>query len=166
MGSRRSGGNGGAAGRPGFRSVVVGIDGSPHARRALEFVMRLPPPSGGRATVVTVVEPMRAPSTPLMPASVRASLVGEVATLNASQRRVAQRLVDEAANRLEKQGWRAHGEVRIGVPAPELLRAAKAARADLLVVGARGAGAMKRALLGSVADAVLKQSSTAVLIAR
>jgi nucleotide-binding universal stress UspA family protein len=86
----------------------------------------------------------------------REQLAAEVTKLNANRRRKAQRLVDAASNRLMNAGWRARGEVRIGVPADSLVAAARAARADLLVVGARGTGGMARLLLGSVADAVSK----------
>ena len=152
--------------RGGFRSVVVGIDGSRHARDAVAFLTRLRPPAGGRATVVAAVEPLRTPAMPLGPKSIRSGVAAEVAALNANQRRVAQRLVDEAVGRLKKAGWRARGEVRSGVPAPELLRAVGAARADLLVVGARGTSGVKRILLGSVADGVLKHAPVSVLIVK
>lgn len=140
----------------GFPSVVVGVDWSPHSRRAIEFMARLRPSSRARATVVCAVEATRAPSIPLAPSSMREQLAAEVTKLNANRRRKAQRLVDAASNRLMNAGWRARGEVRIGVPADSLVAAARAARADLLVVGARGTGGMARLLLGSVADAVSK----------
>jgi nucleotide-binding universal stress UspA family protein len=47
-----------------------------------------------------------------------------------------------------------------------LLAAIRAERADLLVLGARGAGAVRHFLLGSVADAALKRSPVGVLVVR
>ena len=44
--------------------------------------------------------------------------------------------------------------------------AARAARANLLVVGSRGAGALRHFLLGSVADGALKRAPVSVLVAR
>jgi nucleotide-binding universal stress UspA family protein len=149
--------------RSGFRTLVVGVDRSPHSRRALAFVARLAPAPAGRAVVVHVVEAVRSPSTPLVPASVRGHLVGEVKAVNESRKRAAQRLVDAAASQLTKVGWRARGEVRVGVPAPELLRAVDAARADLVVIGARGTGGVARFLLGSVAETVLRRAPVSVL---
>ena len=149
-----------------FRSVVIGIDGSAHARRAVDFVARLRPSARARATVVCAVELMRAPSMSLAPSSMRGQVAAEVAKLNANRRREAQRLVDAASSRLMNAGWRARGEVRIGVPAESLLAAAGKAGADLLVVGARGTGGMARLLLGSVADAVSKRALISVLVVR
>ena len=79
------------AGRAGLRSIVLGVDGSPHSRRAAAFVARLAPPTGGRVTVVSVVEPIRPPSMALLPASIRGRLAGaaaelERARLNAGRR--------------------------------------------------------------------------------
>jgi len=152
--------------RGGFRSLLIGIDGSPHSRRAVSFLARLSPPPGGRATVVRVVEPVRVPSAPLLPSGVRAELGGQAAALHATRVHAARRGVERAAGRLERSGWRARGEVRSGVPLEELFWAAEAARADLLVLGARGVGGVERFLLGSVADAASKRSPISVLIVR
>ena len=66
--------------------------------------------------------------------------------------------------RLTRAGWRARGAVQVGQPLPGLLAAVKAARADLLVLGAKGQTAAARMLLGSVADGALKQAPVPVLI--
>jgi nucleotide-binding universal stress UspA family protein len=56
-------------------------------------------------------------------------------------------------------------EVRWGdVPAEEILRVAEQDRADLLVLATHGFGAVKRALIGSVASAVARAASCPVLL--
>ncbi len=152
------------ASRRGFRTVVIGLDGSAHARRAAAFVARLRP--AGRATIVRVVEPVRASSTGLLPTPVRARILGEAVALTAARMRAAQREVDAAAAALRRAGWRARAQVRSGVPLPELLRAVRATRADALAVGARGVGGVTRFLLGSVADGALKHAPCSVFIVR
>jgi nucleotide-binding universal stress UspA family protein len=153
-------------GRSGFRSLLIGVDGSPNSRRAVSFVARLVPPSGGRVTVVRVVEPVRPPSMALLPASARAQLGAQAAALHAARLRVARSDVEAAARRLRGSGWRTRGEVRSGVPLSALLEALGPARADLLVLGARGVGGVARFLLGSVADAATKRSPISVLIVK
>jgi nucleotide-binding universal stress UspA family protein len=153
-------------GRGGLRSLVIGLDGSATSRRAAAMAARLVPPRGGRALVVRVVEPVRAPSLALLPAAIRARIAGEVASLEATHRRAAQRDVDAGARLLRRAGWRARGEVRRGVPLHELLRAARAARADVLVVGARGVSGVTRLLLGSVAEGAVKRAPISVLVVR
>ena len=80
--------------------------------------------------------------------------------------RRAQRQVEAAAAPLRRRGWRVHGLVRTGLPLAGLLAAVRAARADVLVVGARGKGAVTHFLLGSVAESALKLTPVDVLIVK
>ena len=155
-----------AAGRAGFRRVVLGVDGSAHSRRAAAFLTRLQPPRGGRVTVVRVVEPVRAPAMPFVPGAMRAQIAGQADAVNRSHVAVARRQVEAVAATLARAGWRARGVVRTGLPVAQLLAAVRAERADVLALGARGAGALKHFLLGSVAEAALKHAPVEVLIVR
>jgi nucleotide-binding universal stress UspA family protein len=153
-------------GRKGFRRVVVGLDGSANSRRAAAFVCRLRPPRGGRVTCVRVVEPVRVPSMPLLLGAMRAQIAGQADAVNRIRRATAQRQVEAVAATLRRAGWRAAGLVRTGLPLAGLLAAVRAARADVLVVGARGTGAVTHFLLGSVAEAALKHAPIEVLIVK
>ena len=150
----------------GYHRIVVGVDGSTHSRRAVALVARLAPPRGGRVTCVRVIEAVRLPAMPFVPRGMRAQLETQAAAVDRSRRAMAQRQLDAAVGALAKAGWRARGVVRAGSPLPELLAAVRAERADLLVLGARGAGAVRHFLLGSVVDAALRRSPVAVLVAR
>ena len=150
----------------GYNRIIVGVDGSPHSRRAVALVARLAPPRGGRVTCVRVIEAVRLPSMPFVPARMRAQLETQAAAMDRSRRAMARRQLDAAVGTLAKAGWRARGVVRAGPALPELLAAVRAERADLLVLGARGAGAVRHFLLGSVVDAALRRSPVAVLVAR
>ena len=154
------------SGRAGWRSVVLGVDGSPHSRRAAAFAARLTPPAGGRVTVVSVVEPVRPPSMALLPASIRGRLAGAAAQLERARLNAGRRRAEAAVRTMEKGGWRAKASVRTGVPLAELLEAVKEARADLLVLGARGTGGLARLLLGSVAEGALRLASVPVLVVK
>jgi nucleotide-binding universal stress UspA family protein len=147
-----------------FREVVIGLDGSPTARRAAAFVARMRPP--GRATVVQVVEQVRPPSVALMPGRVRGALLASAAELEAARRRRAARATQMAAEGLARAGWRVRTDVRTGVPVEALLAAAKDVGADLVVVGARGTGGITRLLLGSVAEGILKRSPVPTLVVK
>jgi nucleotide-binding universal stress UspA family protein len=150
----------------GFRQIVLGVDGSPHARRAAAFVARLTPPRGGQVTCVQVIEPVRTPAMAFVPGAVRARIAGEAAAANEAQQATAQRQVDAVAARLAEAGWRARGVVRTGRPLDGLLAAVRAERADVLVLGARGTGELAHFLLGSVSEGALRQSPVDVLIVK
>jgi nucleotide-binding universal stress UspA family protein len=86
--------------------------------------------------------------------------------VNRIRRATARRQVEAAAATLRRVGWRAAGLVRTDLPLAGLLAAVRAARADVLVVGARGTGAVTHFLLGSVAEATLKHAPVDVLIVK
>ena len=152
--------------REGFRSLLVGVDGSLGSRHAVAFVARLAPPPGGRVTVLRVVEPAHLPSLALLPGAVRGELARQAASLHAARIRAARSDVERATRLLNRAGWRARSEIREGVPLAELLAAIGPAGADLLVLGVRGVGTVQHFLLGSVADAASKHSPISVLTVR
>lgn len=149
------------------RRLVLAMDGSRNASRALGFlVSRLKPPAGARVKVIRVLEPVLPRTPALLPAPIRGAVMAAAANLNAERAREARRAVTWAAVLLKRAGWRARGIVREGVPLAELLQEAAASRADLLVVGARGTGGLARLLLGSVAEGVLDHSPVPVLLVK
>lgn len=56
--------------------------------------------------------------------------------------------------------------IRTGIPYREVVAAAKESRADLIVIGTHGRGGLDRALLGSVADRVIRLAPCPVLAVR
>jgi nucleotide-binding universal stress UspA family protein len=60
----------------------------------------------------------------------------------------------------------ARREVRVGAAGPELSRIAGELGASVIVVGSRGRGGIKRALLGSVSDHLVRNAPCPVLVVR
>ncbi len=145
------------------RQIVVGLDGSPGARIALAFVGRLAPPRDGHVTLVSTVELMALPSRRVPGA---ATIAREVRRLNATRTQTARKALHRAAAELERGGWRTRTRLLHGEPLRDLLSAVAAARAQLLVVGARGTSGVRHLLLGSVAEGALNRSPVTVLVAR
>jgi len=98
------------------RRIVLGLDGSAPARRAVEFVARLAPARGGHVRCVTVLEPTPVPSMPLLPAALRAVVVGQARALDRARATRARRSLRAAVARLRRAGWGASEEIRWGVP--------------------------------------------------
>lgn len=148
------------------RRIVVGIDGSANARRAAAFVAGLGRPRGGRVTLVRVVEPLGLPSLGLMPGAVRATLARELEALGAERQARAREDLARARAVLRRAGFTVRSLAPQGAPLAELVAAVRAARASLLVLGARGTGGVARLLLGSTAEGALARCPVPVLIVR
>ena len=144
-----------------IRSITVALDGSDHARAALRLLSRLPLPADVALHLVAVVEPLRYPST--APSIIGPPLLGAIRDYENESRKRLEAVLAAAAAELP-EGTRVTTTVVVGGPALSILTAAEAHRSDLVVVGARGLGAIKRVLLGSVSEAVLRQAACPVLV--
>lgn len=144
-----------------LRSAIVALDGSEHALAAVRFFARWPRPAGLTTHLVGVVETPPFPRT--APAMIRAQLQAAVAVAEGERRDALERAF-EAARPLLVAGLTSE-TLLSGDPARELLRIAEKDAADLIVLGARGLGAVQRLVLGSVSEAVLRDAQCAVLIA-
>jgi len=78
----------------------------------------------------------------------------------------ARATIDAATNKALLVGVDAQGEILEGDPVDEILSFADNERADLIVMGSRGRGALAGALLGSVSSGVIQHASVPVLIAK
>ena len=143
--------------------VIVGYDGSPDADRAIDFAAsRL---GAGAARVVTVWEPGLAAAQPAPTLAVPVpSSPEEDRRLEAAAREIA----DAGAARARAAGLRAEPETRLGIgvgqTAEALFEVAEQHDADLVVVGRRGMGLVKSAVLGSVSDAAVRDGRRPVLV--
>ena len=143
---------------------VVGFDGCANAERAVDLLASLECRRGVCAFLVNIVEPVIAPAVGRFPASIRAQILDEVASMNEEKKRQGQALVDSGVARLKRAGWKAEGEIRTGAPLASLLKAVADHRGDVLVLGARGISGVERVLLGSVASGALNNSPVVWLV--
>ncbi len=149
-----------------LRQVVVGFDGSAHARRGVELIARLNPPRGGRVSLFTAVDTMHVPSQAMVPLDARATISAEVTRINKKRLTETHQALDRATRTLTRAGWRVDRVVSTGAPLRELLATVADTRADLVVVGAKGVTGVRQLLLGSVAEGTLSRSPVPVFIAR
>ncbi len=148
------------------RRIVIGLDGSANARRAVEFVGRLHPSRRGHVTLFTAVDVMGVPSHALASRGVGARVAAEVRRINAERAARARNDLARAMTTLTQAGWRVRTGVSVGAPLLGLLATVDSTGADLLVVGARGASGVRRLLLGSVAEGALNRCRVPVLLVR
>jgi nucleotide-binding universal stress UspA family protein len=140
---------------PVYRSVLVTLDGSTVAEEVLPHAEAIARRFGARVTLLQAVqeagdgEPDARPSTPRDGGRLEASpyLVRAVA-------------------RLRDLGVEAHAERWAGGAAPVIARRAAELPADLVAMTTHGAGGLRRAVLGSVADQVVRLAQRPVLVVR
>jgi nucleotide-binding universal stress UspA family protein len=86
------------------------------------------------------------------------------------ERRAEQRgreVLDEEVQRVRSAGGTvAQTHLRMGEVAREIVHLAEVMRAGLIVMGSRGRGGMRRTLMGSVSDSVLRHAHCPVLLVR
>jgi nucleotide-binding universal stress UspA family protein len=148
------------------RRLLIGIDGSDNARRAVDLVTAFPPPAGASVTLVTALEPISLPSRALLPAQVRHRVGQELMALKAEMASNARRELDNASARLRDAGWRVRTILSSGTPLAVLLTAVRQTQADVLVIGARGSTGLQRFVLGSVAEGALNRCAIPVFLVR
>jgi nucleotide-binding universal stress UspA family protein len=141
---------------PQIRKIVAATDLSECARTAVSFAKEIARATGGALTVVHVENPR-----PEYTAQVLAG--AETVQRLADQRHA---LVHSDFDRHLAAVPEARRIIVTGPTASAILGAADRAAADLIVIGTRGHGPLKRALLGSVAEAVILDSRRPVLSIR
>jgi nucleotide-binding universal stress UspA family protein len=142
-----------------FKRILCPIDFSPSALQALGFALDLARQAGGLVTLLHVVE-----------------LLPEDAPLASSQFNVSEfraHMIDDAKQRLrslvaeESRAWSEIDDVIVsGRAYREILRAAEARSADLIVMGAQGRGGVDLALFGSTTQQVVRSAACPVLTVR
>jgi nucleotide-binding universal stress UspA family protein len=131
--------------------IVVGVDGSPTAQRALRWAIELARPAHATVDVVHAWQPAVLGG-PLAPVVVEADAVGAA----------AQRTLDEAIASIDATGVEVGRVLSCGGAAGAILDAAS--DADLVVVGSRGCGGFTGMLLGSVSHQVAHHAPCPVVV--
>jgi nucleotide-binding universal stress UspA family protein len=137
-------------------AIIVGVDGSGHSQRALEWAMKEAALRNVPLTVLTVHEAIRG-----YYSGVAAFPDDSIRTEEA--RTAAQTETDKVLAGLD--GPRPESvtvKAVHGFPVEELINAGK--DADMLVLGSRGAGGFTRLMMGSVAGQVVQHAYCPVLV--
>jgi nucleotide-binding universal stress UspA family protein len=116
--------------------------------------------------MVTAIDEVELPSHPLLRASERNALRTEISRMNRQRSAAARSSLESPAALLRAAGWKVEPIVIAGAPLKLLLGQVGEFGADIVLVGATGAGAVDRLLLGSVAEGLLNRSPVSVLVAR
>lgn len=133
------------------KKVLVAMDGSKSAMRALEF-------AAANYAVPLVVLNVQPP----MPSSrfVSRRMIAE------HQHRSAEEALAPARKLIARRGLDAEVVTAVGDPAETLIRVAKKHRCGIIVMGSRGQGRVANLLLGSVANKVVQTAQCPVAVVK
>ena len=145
-----------------YRRILVAVDGSTPSSKGLREAIRLARAERARLVILHVVNEF--PAFAAMD-GMAAAAVDLVPALREEGKRVLARAQAVAA----KQGVKAKSILRemIGGPAAErIVREARRNRAELIVLGTHGRRGVRRLVLGSDAEQVVRSASVPVLLVR
>jgi nucleotide-binding universal stress UspA family protein len=141
-----------------FKNILVAVDGSEHADRALAEAIDLARLADGTLTVVTV-----APDPPALATNPGFAYAVDYGTLLQDLEREYQELLDKERAKVPAE-VKSESRLLFGRPAPALLDELDGGDYDLVVMGSRGRGGLASLMLGSVSQAVLHAGRVPVLV--
>jgi len=131
-----------------LRRILLATDGSKPSEKALRFLLReIKPQATGRTVEVLVMHVIPFMKYPDL-------------------KEIGKRLVHRDAIKLAKAGYQVEEICQLGQPADEIMKVADHRKADLIVSGAKGFGAVARFLLGSVSSKLVQHSACSILVVR
>lgn len=154
-----------------YKKVLLTLDGSDLSALAVPHAAQIASTAGAAVVLLRVIDSVGhiiAQTTPAgfepMPGAVTAELAQEAV---AGQRAAAERDLTTVAQQLNAQGVsRVDLEIVEGVPGDAVVDAADRLGCDLIVMATHGRSGLGRAVLGSVADHVVRHTKCAVLLVR
>jgi nucleotide-binding universal stress UspA family protein len=140
-----------------MKKILIGTDGSEVGSAAVDVALDLAADEGAEVVFVHVVSVLDF-----------APHLDEKAELPPQRmpRPEADLVLREAIELAESRGVTARAELLIGYPPKQIVRLARDIDADLIVVGSRGLGRVKSAVLGSTSREVLAHADRPVLVVR
>ena len=140
-----------------LKTILVPVDFSGHSRKALRYAAAFAEQFGARLTLLNISEPrMYAPEFAAVPLVMERD--AELATRRKQLKALARESIEPRL--LEKT------LVRSGTPFHEITEAARTLRADLIILATHGYTGVKRVLLGSTAERVVRHAPCPVLVVR
>jgi nucleotide-binding universal stress UspA family protein len=145
-----------------YKRILVPVDGSPTSNAGLREAIGLAKEAGARLQVVHVVDQHSV----VMLTVESAYYIDEMMQ---TMKKSGQRLLNRAVAQAAKAGVQASGallETLTGPAADTIVRQAKKWRADLIVLGTHGRRGLRRLVMGSDAEQVVRNAPVPVMLVR
>lgn len=144
-----------------IRRILHGTDYSKASERALQEAVGFAKQNDAEMLVVHVIQPV----VPYV-AGEDIGAAELYVKLEESTKQEAQRSMDKLMQRLERLGVKAKSLLLRGIPADQIVKAAKNRKADMIVIGTHGRTGLSKLFMGSVASRVISTAQSPVLTVR
>ncbi|MBL9189901.1 MAG: universal stress protein [Opitutaceae bacterium] len=141
-----------------FATILVPLDFSGKSRQALAAALPLAEQQGGKIILLHVVEPPLVRNVPEFPTYVPVPITDLVKAATARLNAMARKLV--------KPAFLSAVLIEVGQPSIEIVEVARRRKVDLIAIASMGRTGLKRLLLGSTAESVVRHAPCAVLTVR
>jgi len=142
-----------------MKKVLIAVDGSDHARKAIETVARFARDGASPEVVLVNVR-----GWPVLLGEVDASGLEQI---EQAEKHFQESLLAEAERQAKAAGLAVRSKVAaVGEAAAEIVRAADECGAEEIVLGTRGMGSLGSLFLGSVAQRVVHLAAVPVLLVK
>ncbi len=145
--------------------ILVAVDPSEHAQEAIRFVKSMDWPKASEMYLIHVIEMKHA--SPLIPSDGPSSWDRVISEARGKLFTEAKGLLEHTKKEiLEERAVTIKFLVMEGLPGAEILQAVEDYQIDLVILGTRGLSNVKRFLLGSTSDWVMREAPCSVLLVR
>lgn len=127
-------------------NLLVCIDGSEHSIRAFEYAFKLAEKFGSDITLLNVQEPQ----------------IYNISPKTATE--IGEKILSKAINIVGGEKVKVDKKIEFGIPSVTITEVAEKGNYDLIVLGSRGLGTVRRFLLGGVSDDVSQEAKCSVLV--
>lgn len=152
-----------------FDKILVPIDGSEHSGRALETAIQIAKAHNSKLVLLSVYSVAVAPvANPEMAMSAPVIIpdASTAAVEIEGARNLGQKILARAEAKAKSEKIEVEAELAGGNAVDRILEKSKEGKFDLIVMGARGLSTIRKILIGSVSDGVIKNALCPVLIVK
>ncbi len=142
-----------------LKRILVPVDFSPLSKKALQYAVRLAREFNAEVSLFHVIEPQ-------IPPAFDGFMIAPPSVSNGTSASCANRLKTLASSARTAGVTRVGSTVRSGLPAHEIVEAAKELDVDLIVIATHGYTGWKHFCIGSTAERVVRAAPCPVLVVR
>jgi nucleotide-binding universal stress UspA family protein len=155
-----------------FKRILVPLDGSRFASKALKYAEEIADKFQAEIVLIQIVKPAVAITAPVTGESIiQSPAVTEAAVqlaMSEDKRNVsiAKQYLSKKTREINAKNITSSYNVVIGDPADSIIQFSRKHKIDLIIMTTHGKSGILRAVMGSVADALVRKSGKPVLVIR